>query len=82
VLATNPPRHAGLLQATECADPRPCLDGVQRLWLVRTGTLSDPVAGVGAAKEQILRQQFRVVTIWQPAGLTLALLQRRPPLAY
>jgi mannosyltransferase len=85
-LATNPPRHNGLLLATECVDVNACLVGVERVWLVRLGTLDDPIDGVGssiapgviASKEQVLRQQFQVVRIWYPAGLSVALLQRLP----
>jgi mannosyltransferase len=79
VLAITPPRHSGQLLATECPDPSLCLDGVQRLWVLRLGNLDDPLTGMGVDKEPLLRQQFRVVRIWYPAGITLALLQRIQP---
>jgi mannosyltransferase len=79
VLAITPQRHNGQLLATECPDPSLCLDGVQRLWVVRMGTLDDPLTGMGVDKEPLLRQQFRVVRIWYPTGITLALLQRIQP---
>jgi mannosyltransferase len=79
VLAITPQRHNGQLLATECPDPAPCLDGVQRLWVLRMGTLDDPLSGIGVDKEPLLRQQFQVVRIWYPAGITLALLQRVQP---
>jgi mannosyltransferase len=79
VLAIAPQRHNGQLLATECPDPSPCLLGVQRLWVLRMGTLDDPLIGMGVDKETVLRQQFQVVRIWYPAGITLALLQRIQP---
>ncbi|MGE5155901.1 MAG: glycosyltransferase family 39 protein, partial [Betaproteobacteria bacterium] len=56
VLATNPPRHAGLLLATECDQVQPCLAGVQRLWVVRATAVADPLAGMGPGKENVLRR--------------------------
>jgi mannosyltransferase len=75
-LAVNPPRHGGQLLATECPDPVACLGDPQRVWVVRLGTLDDPLAGIGPAKEDLLRQDYRVNRIWYPAGITIALLQR------
>ena len=75
-LAVTPPRHGGQLLATECPDPVPCLGDVRRIWVVRLGTLDDPLAGLGDDKEALLRQQYRVNRIWYPAGITVALLQR------
>jgi mannosyltransferase len=77
VLATHPPRTAGLLLATECQDVAACLGDTPRLWLVRIGTLTDPLAGMGRAKEEALRRDYAVHQIWYPTGLTLALLERR-----
>lgn len=78
VLATHPPRTDGLLLATECPDAAPCLQGSSRLWVVRVGQLADPLAGIGPAKETLLRQQFRVTQVWYPTGMTVAILQREP----
>jgi mannosyltransferase len=75
-LAVTPPRHGGRLLATECSDPVPCLGKPQRVWVVRLGTLDDPLAGIGPDKEDLLRQDYRVNRIWYPAGITIALLQR------
>jgi mannosyltransferase len=75
-LAVTPPRHGGQLLATECPDPVPCLGDPQRVWVVRLGTLDDPLAGIGPDKEDLLRQDYRVNRIWYPAGITIALLQR------
>jgi hypothetical protein len=49
------------------------------VWVVRLGTLDDPLAGVGSEKEDVLRQDYRVTRIWYPAGITMALLQRSEP---
>jgi mannosyltransferase len=75
-LAVTAPRHGGQLLATECPDPVPCLGDPQRVWVVRLGTLDDPLAGIGPDKEDLLRQDYRVNRIWYPAGITIALLQR------
>jgi mannosyltransferase len=77
-LETHPPRTAGLLLATEGTDVAASLTGTRRVWLVRIGQLPDPLAGIGAAKETVLRDQFQVTQLWYPTGLTVALLQRRP----
>jgi mannosyltransferase len=77
VLATNPPRHAGLLLATECPDVPRCLGDADRVWVVRIGALDDPLVNIGPAKDAVLRDRYRVAAMWHPAGLTLALLQRK-----
>jgi mannosyltransferase len=78
VLATQPPRTGGLLLARECVDLGACLGERERLWIVRTGTLADPLAGIGESKEDLLRERYRVTAVWHPTGLTLALLERNP----
>jgi len=79
VLATQPPRTGGHLLAVECPDVAACLNGHERLWLVRATTLDDPLANVGSSKEDILRAGYDVVQVWQFAGMTVALLQRTAP---
>jgi mannosyltransferase len=78
-LAVTSPRHAGKLLATECPDPQLCLNDAERVWVVRLGTLDDPLTGVGTDKEDLLRQDYQVTRIWYPAGITMALLQRSEP---
>jgi mannosyltransferase len=78
VLATHPPRTGGQLLATECEHVGPCLAGTTRLWVVRIGQLPDPLAGIGPAKEAVLRDQFELTRVWYPSGLTVALLERKP----
>lgn len=77
ILATHPPRTAGLLLATECPDVARCLDGAPRIWVVRIGTLADPVGGLGPAKQEVLSREYAVRQVWYPTGLTLALLEPR-----
>jgi mannosyltransferase len=77
VLATNPPRHDGLLLATETRDVAPALAGLDRVWVVRMRVGTDPLQGIGAAKEKVLREQYDVAYIWRSKELTLALLQRK-----
>ncbi|MEV0267909.1 glycosyltransferase family 39 protein [Hamadaea sp. NPDC050747] len=75
LLATNSPRHDGLLLATECADVAGCLKPAKRVWVLRIGHLTDPLAGIGPKKDQALRARFHPDRIWYPDGLTLALLE-------
>lgn len=77
VLATNPPRHAGLLLATETQDVTGALGLTQRLWVLRVQRPGDPLADLGEGKENALRDQFDVRYVWRSTGLTLALLQRK-----
>jgi mannosyltransferase len=77
VLATHPQRTAGLLLAKECADVAACLNDTPRLWVVRIGNLSNPLAGIGATKEEVLTENYRIRQVWYPTGLTLALLEKR-----
>jgi mannosyltransferase len=75
ILATHPPRHDGLLLATERSDVGPALDGTARVWVIRIGTLTDPLAGIGQAKQDALGPRYRVEQAWYPPGITLALLR-------
>ncbi|WP_319458386.1 glycosyltransferase family 39 protein [Micromonospora sp. RTP1Z1] len=74
VLAAGPQRVDGRLPVAECADVARCLQGARRLWVIRLGERTDPVHGIGGAKEGLLRTRYRVAQVWQPTGLTLALL--------
>jgi mannosyltransferase len=76
-LAATPPRHAGLLLATECTVVEQCLADTGRVWVVRIGALDDPLAGIGVNKEPVLRDHYQVEALWHPTGLTVALLQRK-----
>ncbi|HEX6871224.1 MAG TPA: glycosyltransferase family 39 protein [Micromonosporaceae bacterium] len=76
VLLTRPPRTGGLLLGTECPEVARCLGSARRLWVVRTGQLSDPLAGLGPVKQQALAQDYRIAQLWYPSGMTVALLER------
>ena len=58
VLATRPPRTAGFLYAEECPDVAACLGDAPRVWLVRPQSAGDPLAGLPAAKADLLRTAF------------------------
>ena len=79
LLAVHPQRTGGVLLATECPDIEACLNDTQRLWVVRAAALSDPLAGVGPSKEDLLRTRYQVDQVWHLNGLTVALLERKPP---
>jgi mannosyltransferase len=76
VLATHPPRTAGLLLPAERTDAAAGLDDAPRVWVIRIGTLADPLAGVGAGRQEALTRAYRIDRVWYPTGLTLALLRR------
>ena len=74
VLAVRAPRTDGQLLAGECAFVARCLGHPARVWVVRLGSLADPLDGLGAAKESALRVQYRVREVWRPHQMTVALL--------
>ncbi len=78
VFAVVPQRTDGQLLAAECADPAACLDRADpaRLWVVRFQAQADPLAGIGGAKEALLRARYRTEQVWLVRGLTVALLVR------
>lgn len=79
LLLVQPPRTHGKVLAKECADASRCLGtSTSRIWVVRLGTVKDPLQKLGGTKEGALRTSFQVSKIWRPAGMTLALLTRRP----
>ncbi|ADD44808.1 glycosyltransferase family 39 protein [Stackebrandtia nassauensis] len=75
--ATTEQRTDGQLLASECPDPAHCLGDTPRLWVVRYENHTDPLTGIGGAKEQLLRDEFTVDQVWPLRGLTVALLIRR-----
>ena len=79
LLLTRPPRTDGQLLAGECAEVSRCLGHPQRVWVIRLDELADPLNGLGAEKEKVLRGRYRVTRVWHPAGLTLALLVGKSP---
>ncbi|BCJ35967.1 hypothetical protein Athai_34700 [Actinocatenispora thailandica] len=79
LMVTQPQRTHGKVLAIECKDATKCLpDKVTRVWVVRLGSVSDPLRNLGGSKEEALRTAFQTSKTWHPAGLTLALLTRKP----
>ena len=78
VFAVGPQRTDGRMAAPECPDLTACLDRADppRLWIVRLRTQPDPLAGIGAAKEALLRSRYHLVNLWLVSGLTVALYRR------
>lgn len=72
LLATRPPRTNGQLLAGECAFVARCLGNPGRIWVIRLGSLADPLDGLGPAKEVALRG-YRVDRVWRPGQMTVAL---------
>lgn len=77
VLMTRPPRTAGQIMAAECPDVPACLSETPRLWLLRVGSTTNPLANLGRTKEGALRGRYGVERVWQFKGLTLCLLVRK-----
>jgi mannosyltransferase len=78
VFAVAPQRTAGHLLATECADLVACLDQANppRMWIIRFAAQTDPLAGLGQPKEDLLRARYRIARLWLVKGLTVALYER------
>ncbi|WP_326557708.1 glycosyltransferase family 39 protein [Micromonospora sp. NBC_01796] len=74
LLATGSVRVDGQLPTSECADVARCLGDTRRLWVVRLGTLADPIHDLGDRKEYVLRARYEVAQVWRVTGFTLALL--------
>jgi mannosyltransferase len=78
ILLAAPPRTDGQLLARECPDVAGCVGETRRIWVIRLDELEDPLAGLGAEKEKVLRADYRVERTWRPGELTVALLMRAP----
>ncbi len=78
VFETRPPRTQGHLLAGECPNLAACLNGAPRLWTIRNGNVTDPIAGLGFDKERLINDRYNVAQIWTFPGLTLALLVAKP----
>jgi mannosyltransferase len=80
VFLVRPQRTDGHAMAGECGDLVACLHDAPRLWTIRHGILSDPIAGLGFDKERLLRERYSLAQTWRFEGLTLALLVQKPDL--
>lgn len=71
-------RVDGHFLAVECSDTQlaACLGDAPRLWVIRYRTRADPLTGIGAAKERLLREHYDVARIWLVTNFTVALYQR------
>jgi mannosyltransferase len=78
VFALTPQRVDGHLAATECSDLKACLNNADpdRMWVLRLRTQSDPLAGIGTAKEDLLRSRYHLSGLWLTKDLTVALYVR------
>jgi mannosyltransferase len=66
-----PDGDAGIGPVRECVDVAKCLDNAPRVWLVRIGHSADPLEGLPAAKDGVLRTAYTVERAWELTGLTL-----------
>ena len=73
-----PARQTGWLTARECREPLPCLGDTRRIWLVETGHLNDPLAGLPPAREALLRQRFLIRHVERFDRVRVVLLERKP----
>jgi mannosyltransferase len=80
VLMRDPPRTGGRLGAQECLDRDlpVCFGRQERVWVIRKGTMDNPLEEIGPAKEQLLKEGYVVSRSWQLTGLVMALLIRKP----
>ncbi|MEV4722067.1 glycosyltransferase family 39 protein [Micromonospora humida] len=78
VFVAVPARQTGWLTARECREPLPCLGDTRRIWLVETGHLNDPLAGLPPAREALLRQRFLIRHVERFDRVRVVLLERKP----
>ncbi|MGA8116851.1 MAG: glycosyltransferase family 39 protein [Actinocatenispora sp.] len=79
LLVVQQPRSNGKVLAIECKDASKCLgSSTSRIWIVRLGTVKDPLHDLGGTKEAALRTSFQLSKTWRPTGMTLAVLTRKP----
>src|SRR5690606_16767162 len=60
VLAQRPPRTDGSIMPAECPDVAACLSGVERLWIVRTVSTDDPLAGLTADTRDVVGELYEI----------------------
>ena len=79
-LMVRAPRTRGALGAQECpdVDVPSCFGTPTRVWVIRTGSHSDILRNIGAAKEQFLRTTFVQSEVWPLKSFTVALYTRKP----
>jgi len=79
VFAVSPQRTDGRFLAQECREAQlaTCLGDTPRLWVIRYRTHPDPLAGIGSAKEAVLRKEYAVSKVWLVTAFTVALYERR-----
>jgi mannosyltransferase len=76
LLIQRPMRTDGYMVASECADVAACLGKTPRVWVLRLGVYTDPIAELDGKKTEILRRGYTTAGAWHMTGLTVALLQR------
>jgi mannosyltransferase len=77
VLVTETSVQRGDFWPVECTRPAECLAGVQRLWVVSIGLLTeDPLEYMEGDKAQAIRRDFVLEQKWYPSGLDIYLMQR------
>ena len=74
VLLRTPQRAQGRVSAAEYPDVAARLAAPRRVWVVRLGYRTDPLHGLGADREALVRDRFRQAEVTHPAGFTVALL--------
>ncbi|MEO3928551.1 glycosyltransferase family 39 protein [Micromonosporaceae bacterium B7E4] len=77
VFLQRPPRTGGYFLAGECDALESCLGSTPRLWIVRLGDHADPLRGLGAGKEALVRDRYAAPRVWRPSGFTVALVVAR-----
>jgi mannosyltransferase len=75
-LMVRRPRTEDQLLAGECPDVARCLGHPSRVWVIRMGSRTDPLAGIGTEKERVLRTAYTVEHVWRLRNVTVAILTR------
>ena len=74
LFALAPQRTGHYLLAQESTDLAGRLGSTPRVWIVRLRAVDDPVAGLGTAKEALIRGRYRPAGQWHLAPFTVALM--------
>ncbi|MGY0235220.1 glycosyltransferase family 39 protein [Longispora urticae] len=72
-------REQGWLAAKECPDWSKCLGDVKRVWLVETGSRTDPFGGLPKSRAALMKDKFTVTRTTNLERIRVIQLDRRKP---
>jgi len=76
VLAVRSSLETNTLETEECSNPRPCLDGVPRIWVFRPANLDSPLDRFPTRVASAIEDQYEVDQVWRLGNATVGLYVR------